>query len=353
MSDHTEPSGELLIRFLSGDCSAAEVAAIDAWAQASPEHQAAIDALRVLWQESARTLADSGADITAAWTRVRPRLVDARVPRVAHIVPQRATSGGRWPLVGIAAGMLVAIAGSALVIGHRPPVQPFREFVSAPASRVTVTLRDGTSLVLGPATRLRVPADFTDRRTVSLDGEALFTVVHDPRHPFTVETPRATIRDIGTTFSVHAYRDDAEERVAVAEGSVAIAATALGAHDLASIDSARHVTIERHVDVTPYLSWSQGALEFRRTPLTEAVRELARTYDLDIRIADSTLRDALVTGSFGGQPVDAVLAAVSYVVGGHAVRAGRIVEIRRGVVPIQHPARGANPPLRSAARSVP
>jgi ferric-dicitrate binding protein FerR (iron transport regulator) len=239
-------------------------------------------------------------------------------------------------LAGLAAGIAALAVGASVAwrTGWFARPQPFREFASAAGGRATITLRDGTHLVLGPATRLRVPADFgAATRTVELDGEALFTVVHDPRHPFTIRTARSIVRDIGTTFAVHAYAADRTEQVAVADGEVSVAGVSLQGRDLMSVDTAGVLTVRRGIDVSPYIGFAQGALAFRDTPLRDAAVELARTYDLEVTIADSALGALRVTASFNGQTVDQVLEEVTRVVHAHYERTGRAVMIRSGAAP--------------------
>jgi ferric-dicitrate binding protein FerR (iron transport regulator) len=256
-----------------------------------------------------------------------------------------------WRVVGIAAAISVIAVGSlsAWHMGWLTPAQQFREFASARGSRSTVTLRDGSQLVLGPATRLRVPGDFgRSTRTVELDGEALLAVVHDARRPFSVRTAYTTVRDVGTTFVVHAYAGDPVERVAVTEGEVAVAGLALRARDGALVDATGGVTVHHEVDLSSELAWVQGGLAFKRTPLRDVVRELARMYDVDVTIADSTLTDKVITASFRDEPVDVVLGAVAFAVGGHYERTGQSVVIRRGAAPAVQPGR----PTKSDQRIV-
>jgi transmembrane sensor len=369
MSDPLDPSspfqlpdlppgidGAVLVRYFSGDCAPAEVARIDAWVAGAPGRRAELDALRAVWELSARELSGAEPNVSGAWAAVQARIRKEAPVLALHVGGTRSRRarwtefspagdrGWAWTAARIAAVIAVIATGVASgwweARGRASSPQGFREFASAPGSRVTVTLRDGTRLLLGPSTRLRVPGDFgRSTRTVELDGEALFKVVHDARHPFAIRTAHTTVQDVGTTFSVRAYAGDPNERVAVAEGEVAVSgpgATQVGlrAHDLASVDAAGQVTVRRGVDVSQYLDWSQGVLDFKGTPLREAVLELGRTYDLDVTIADSALAGELVTGSFGNdQPADAVLRAVSYVVGAHYTRNGRSVVIRRGIVP--------------------
>jgi ferric-dicitrate binding protein FerR (iron transport regulator) len=166
--------------------------------------------------------------------------------------------------------------------------------------------------------------------------------VHDVRRPFVVQTFRATIRDVGTTFDVRAYASDLGERVTVAEGEVAVAGVALRARDQASLDDAGHISVRRNVEVTAPMAWVQGRLVFEDTPLADAARMLARTYDLDVAVADSSLGRERVTAAFpAGEAVGEVLRAVTLAVGAHYEQIGRTVMIRRGAARTRQPSAAA------------
>ncbi len=44
-------------------------------------------------------------------------------------------------------------------------------------------------------------------RNVELDGEGYFSVQHNEKSPFTVQTPKYTIQVLGTEFNVKAYHN--------------------------------------------------------------------------------------------------------------------------------------------------
>ena len=339
MSDDIDSA--ILIRYLQGESLPDEVAAVEQWIAADPAHAATVDALRaafdrvtddVLWRTISAQM-EREDERPAVVARINPARPAA--PRL-WTADERTSRGSVWATARIAAA-IVAIAGGALVTwrsGILAPPQQFREFASAPASRVTVTLRDGTRIVMGPSTHLRVPSDFgASTRAVELDGEASFAVVHDAEHPFAVRTARAVVRDIGTTFSVRDYAGDAESRVVVSEGQVALGADVLGARDLATVDAAGRIAVRHDVDVSRYAAWQQGQLVFEDTPLREVLQELGRTYDLDVTLADSTLGTEPVTASFTDQSADEVLGVVTHIVGATYRRNGRTVVVRRGPLP--------------------
>jgi transmembrane sensor len=323
----------LLDRYLAGKASLAERAELDALIAAHPGVRDTVARLAAGISQVVKPPVYSQAELEA---RARALRGGAAVVRDRDRLPMPRRSSWRW-VAGLVAAVLVIAVGDVTVrlSGWRASAQQFREFASAVGSRVTVSLRDGTRIVLGPATRIRVPADFgVAGRAVELDGEAVFTVVHDSRRPFAVRTARAVVRDVGTTFAVRAYGDERDERVAVAEGEVELGRASLRARDLATIDATGAVTVRRGVDVAGYLAFAQGRLVFDGTPLGDAMRELARTYNLDIRVADSTLARKVVTASFTDEPVDEVLNVITNIVGARYERMGRVVVIRGGSVPV-------------------
>jgi len=70
-------------------------------------------------------------------------------------------------------------------------------------------LPDGSKVWLNAQSSITFPIKFKGKeRIVKITGEALFEVKHNLALPFKVETYGQTIRDIGTTFNVNAYKDE-------------------------------------------------------------------------------------------------------------------------------------------------
>src|SRR5690348_15176219 len=217
----------VLGRYLGGAATPDECAGVEAWMGADLERRAAMAALREAWAADARRLAAPYA-VAAAWARVAARVgLTAGAPAAPHWWGRRRA---------IAAAFVVALvgAGAAWWIGQgRPAPQPpaMREYATPRGRRAVFRLLDGTEIMLNADTRLRAPLAVggPGERDVYLDGEAYFRVAHDAARPFVVHTASGAIRDLGTAFGVRAYTDAARERVAVIEGSVALAHTTLHA----------------------------------------------------------------------------------------------------------------------------
>lgn len=95
-------------------------------------------------------------------------------------------------------------------------------WIEAPkGQRVSVKLADGSSVILNPSSRLRVPNVFeSKKRIVLLEGEGFFKVAKNPNKPFIVTTEKYNIRVLGTEFNVFAYPQSEEFETELVQGSV-------------------------------------------------------------------------------------------------------------------------------------
>ncbi len=382
----------LLERYVAGETTPAERARVEHWAAVDPSHRVQVERVRAIWVATGAEFPE--VDIGAAWGRSKERLgmePSVQAEQVAssgmgacsptHSAPpgtrllrvQRrvGASPHRWPwgvgpgIGGPRAGRAAAIAASvalvavgagllirgSLIRNPRSLAPAVREYTTVAGQRLSVILADGTHLTLAPASKVRVAADYghsIGARQVELEGEAYFAVVHDDRRPFSVRTSWAMARDVGTAFDVRAYPEDAEMRIAVAEGDVALAplfpprsrATQLLAGDVAMIGG-EGVTVRHGANIASLTAWRQGRLVFQDTPLRDVARDLGRAFDLDVTVGDSVLGSRRVTATFGDEPEDEVLTAVAQIVGGRYERTGRRVVIRpyHGAADWQQPIR--------------
>jgi transmembrane sensor len=184
---------------------------------------------------------------------------------------------------------------------------PTTEWATRAGERVMVQLEDGSRVMLGPDTRLRVASsDFKRERTLELQGIAHFAVAHDPSHPFTVLAGRSSAQAVGTAFAVRAYPEDSTVHVVVSDGRVLFRSTEsrtapsamLGPGDAGRISAIGAMSVERGVDLDEDLGWMRGRLRYRLTTAVDVARDLARWYGVTIVFEDSALAVVHVTTSF-------------------------------------------------------
>ncbi len=368
MVEQPSPDDAMFARFFSGESDAPERAYVERWIAADPSRGPLAKHLRTIWGRAVD--ADQAFDLPGIWRRLAHELspgadrraLSVRTALAPHTGPQGVGGGGRADRVRWIVAALVVVIAIGTVSWRTVTVpsapQVVREFATPAGSRSIVTLRDGTRLVLGPATRLRVPADFArHRRTVELEGEAYFAVVHDDRRPFAVRAGNAIVTDVGTEFAVQAYGGDPAVRVAVAGGQVCLGPTSrcnrpLRVGDVATI-GATGLAIAHNANVAALTAWTQGRLVFDGMPLRDVVRELGRAFDVQITIADSTLATYQVSGAFDNETLDQVLDDITDVMGGRYERVGRTVVIHRGAAKATRRPPPSRPPLSTAQATAP
>lgn len=193
-------------------------------------------------------------------------------------------------------------------------------------------LPDGTHVILGVASRIEYPAEFSASREVRLEGEAYFDVVHDERHPFVVRAGELVATDLGTQFVVRAYRDDHQSQVVVREGSVSLGGVGLRARpvpailrpgQLGRLTPAGEVVVQS-ADVAAQFAWTDGKLVFDRATLGDAVRQIQRWHEVTIRLDSPGLATRAFTTSFNrGESAAEMLQVIATVLHLDVVRTGR------------------------------
>jgi transmembrane sensor len=339
---------ELFDRYLAGMATPAERERFEQWLADDPDHPALILAL-------GGSLAALEAGVTeeereAVWRRVAERTgvvlpvsgtpASSRLPRFALREPARP----RWRVgAGLAAAAVLAagaaLVGRELLMGGRgSEVAAAERVVTVPrGERARFRLSDGTEVLLGPGSTLRHPAAFAGGlREVALEGEAYFTVEHDERRPFRVRADDLVATDLGTEFLVRAYPESGGARVVVRSGTVAVrpiqAGDSAGAGrvvrpgEVGLVDAGGVSRVEP-ADTAAYFAWTTGTLVFDGTPLREALPQLSRWYDLDFRLADSSLGAIPLSGRLDQTLTPARLDLLAGSVGLEQVQRGRTVTL--------------------------
>lgn len=253
-----------------------------------------------------------------------------RSPRLASDAAWR--NSGRWGIVGVV--VFVTAAGYAMLNGNRstPVPAPMHEVVTPPGMRAELSLADGSTVTVAPASRLRYANDFAnlERREVFVEGEAFFRVAHDPGRPFVVHTANVTTHDIGTAFTVRDYPGDRASRVVVESGKVSVAPLikgraplpVLNAGDIATIDASGRSTTVHSSDLSEYFAWMQEKIVFRDAPFADVVVELGRWYGIDCTLGDAALGRRHLTATLTTTSPNEVIDIIAASMGARYVRHG-------------------------------
>ena len=314
-----------LLRLIEGDCSPEEAALIQSWVAADPRRGELLDQLRAVWRLTGGT--------TREWDIPEsPERSERGRPALKLVPPRRRWWTAPWATAIAAAAIAVVVVGSLRMFFSRSVGAP-HAYATARRQLSSLTLPDGSRVLLGADTRMRVPRDYGARsRTVDLEGEAYFAVEHDAKRPFIVRTEHGSTQDLGTEFAVRAYRQEASLEVVVAEGRVALRGlkgaepvlVTLRPRERAVLDSGGAATVMRDVRLANYLAWTRGALLFDDVQLARVIAQLERWYDLEIE-TDAALANERVTISLMSRSADEAVKALAQVLNVRATRTGRLV----------------------------
>ena len=268
-------------------CGGADPAALQAWRDASAEHERA-------WELLQRMDGQLGAIPVAL---AMPALQAAQ---------QRRRSAAKILALLVAAGGGIALGQAGL---QSAPWQAWTASLrTAPGRRRHVTLADGGRMEMNTDSAVDIDYSAARRRIRLHHGEIMITTASDAR-PFLVDTPHGVIRALGTRFGVRcdahgstvsvfehavevrcAARPDAVRRL---QAGQQLRFSATGTQDVQAMPA--------HQD-----SWLRGMLVAADWPLQQLVQELAR-YRRGRLACHASVARRPVTGTYRLDDIDAVL----------------------------------------------
>ena len=226
-------------------------------------------------------------DANAAWADVKARVALEGSGRA----PDRRPAPSRGilrRLVRISAAGAARVLLAALWAWMRPVSE------AAPQGKsVEIRLPDGSLAQLNGGSEIRYDRGFgawpfDGRRSVELEGEAYFDVVHGER-PFVVTTSDAEIEVLGTRFNIRSWDGDTE--VAVESGRVRVRARADASREVVLANAGDAVRIEndslliRSPAVLDYvLAWRRRAFAAIDRPLGTILQDVERLYGLVVEV---------------------------------------------------------------------
>lgn len=303
-------------RFLAGQCTPEELAQIQALSAAYPDQWDGLVTLRAGFDERRQIPAPAWQDAWGRWKKTEHFSAGRPIGRSKRPTSTRDWRGISATFAG-AALLIVAIATLATQSYRRPShgAAAVATFATNATQQASVTLDDGTRIVLSPRTTLH--AGGIDGRTVTLDsGEAYFDVATHASAPFTVRSGTTTTRVLGTTFLVRHDPRHAHVRVAVTEGKVQVTSALAHREDLTVTagqigdltDSTTRLTA---LDNLPAgMERKRDEVVFHRVPVESVLGVMGQWYGLQFRCADSTLLHRSVTIGLSTQSSAQVFAAL-------------------------------------------
>lgn len=213
-----------------------------------------------------------------------------------------------WSVAAVAIVLLGLITVTAYWQGSRQIQSNFSDIVvEAPlGSKTKLTLPDGSTVWLNAGSKMVYSQGFgvSDRR-LAFQGEGYFEVEKNDEMPFLVQTHDVNVTVVGTKFNFRNYPEDEEAVVELLEGKVALenqlkeeAVRYLSPNEKMVLHKATGEMDITSAKVKEATLWTENSLLFDEDLLPDIVRELERSYHVQIEIENEDLKQTRFYGQF-------------------------------------------------------
>lgn len=213
-----------------------------------------------------------------------------------------------WSVAAVAIVLLGLITVTAYWQGSRQIQSNFSDIVvEAPlGSKTKLTLPDGSTVWLNAGSKMVYSQGFgvSDRR-LAFQGEGYFEVEKNDEMPFLVQTHDVNVTVVGTKFNFRNYPEDEEAVVELLEGKVALE-NQLKEETVRYLSPNEKMVLHKatgEMDITSAkvkeaTLWTENILLFDEDLLPDIVRELERSYHVQIEIENEDLKQTRFYGQF-------------------------------------------------------
>ncbi len=191
-----------------------------------------------------------------------------------------------------------------------------------------IVLPDNSEVWLNVGSSIQYTSKFgNEKRSVTLDGEAWFSVQKDKAKPFIVSTNHLSVTVLGTEFNVKAYSNESKTIATLATGKIEVQTNANQIRVLEPNDQLVFDNQTANISVTTVSpndasSWKTGQLIFTDATFGEIVQTLERRFDVTIQ-ADRSIEKSgeLYTIKFlKNDSIEQILNVLKDVSGGFSYR---------------------------------
>ena len=165
----------------------------------------------------------------------------------------------------------------------------------------SLQLSDGTKIWLNSESKLKYPVSFTEGKTREVElvyGEAFFEVAPSIDHngsKFIVINQNQEVEVLGTQFNIKAYENEDYIYTTLVEGKVSVSNLVqkqnLIPNQQSKINILNKDFIINKVNVYNEVSWREGVFSFKSKTLSEIMMVLSRWYDFEIAFTNPAIKE--------------------------------------------------------------
>jgi transmembrane sensor len=295
----------LLKRYLAGQVSEQERIKIEAW-------------LDVMKTEDTTDLELSKEDEDKLFEKITSNVDSAKEITAFPPGMEKKTPLNRWVFRIAASLLIVSLVAYAAWYITQPDGGSLQ--VASKNGVEKIILNDGTLVWLRPGSKL-IYYEKADEgiRYSELDGEALFEVVKDASHPFVIKCDGATIRVLGTSFSVKTGKDSLELKVLT--GKVNLSSET----DKAGVDIERNEKVIYtgssgikkltlpEAEVSEITAHTEYDMEFTNTTIDEIMEKVGKKFNVKVTMTNKQIGRCRITADFTDHSLESTLQMITEV----------------------------------------
>lgn len=305
---------------MNGTPSRADRKHFETWRK-TVSHAAAYEKISAVWAS-----ADSAG---LSVTKDDQAAIAGHLTRIADL--RRRRSAGRRASTVLAA--LLALGGCGWIWLEKPHIlqDMSADYVTARGERRSISLQDGSTVLLDADSAISVAMDDDERRIDLLRGAAYFEV-RPSGVPFVVNAANGHSRVLGTAFDVAVSSDGGS--VTLARGSLEVSTD--DSPDRVVLKPGESVEYDREglgapaaVELSEKMAWHEGRFVFNDMRLADVLSQIERNRNGRIVLIGNALADRRISGSLLLSDADAALNSVQSIAGFQMQKlVGRLVIIR-------------------------
>jgi ferric-dicitrate binding protein FerR (iron transport regulator) len=308
--------GDIISKYLSKSATEEEKRFLLQWLEEKEENKKQFKEAYDLWLYSNVLLTDD-TEMETALARLKEQASPSQKK-------ERHASLPRFYFIRIAASILLLFAtgyaGYQLGNHREQPAITMNHLLTGTDGKGRYFLPDSSIVWLNASSVLKYPAAFTGgKRKVYLEGEALFEVKKDKKHPFFVETGGVDIEVVGTRFLVNNYPQKNRIEAVLVNGSVKISGDYLAGTEARILHPGELFTYNRqtkqtalyNVDTDDYTNWIHPKLVFDKTNLAQVIINLQKWFGVEIVATPELTRNTHMSFTVRRESLEEVLTYMS------------------------------------------
>lgn len=305
MEEENKHIDELIANYLTEGLDKNALDELKTWIAASAENQQYFIRQREIWFSAVSREAASVYDKDKAFENFRNRVESQK--EIQSTSRRGFSLSALWRYAAVVA-IIIAVGCISYWQGEVNVKDTFADIsVEAPlGSKTKLYLPDGTLVWLNAGSRMTYSQGFgVDNRKVELEGEGYFEVKRNEKIPFFVKTKDLQLQVLGTKFNFRDYPEDHEVVVSLLEGKVRLnnllreeKEAVLSPDERAVLNKANGLLTVESVTASNASQWTDGYLFFDEELLPDIAKELERSYNVKIHIANDSLKTFRFYGNF-------------------------------------------------------